>query len=211
MKNLSFMVAAILVLASAPKVLMAAPAAMAEQTATEDVVDYTIDWTQQGAYNMWAASEPEGLKQYISVSTGDGLSVKNDDGTFNDYQFQLGRNFPLKKGTVYSIRIVMKGSAAGEATVDMGRFGEFGTSEKVEFTDRYEPYTFPYTSAYEGNEGFILMHGGNFKGTISVKSVKVVHSEKATTSYNYDLTNHGKTKSAHIQKRNVFSTDKNEM
>lgn len=49
MKNLSFMVAAILVLASAPKVLMAAPAAMAEQTATEDVkVDYTIDWTKQG-------------------------------------------------------------------------------------------------------------------------------------------------------------------
>lgn len=48
MKNLSFMVAAILVLASAPKVLMAAPAAMAEQTATEDVVDYSIDWTKQG-------------------------------------------------------------------------------------------------------------------------------------------------------------------
>lgn len=48
MKNLSFMVAAILVLASAPKVLMAAPAAMAVQAATEDVVDYTVDWTQQG-------------------------------------------------------------------------------------------------------------------------------------------------------------------
>lgn len=33
------MVAAILVFASAPKVLMAAPAVMAEQAATEDVVD----------------------------------------------------------------------------------------------------------------------------------------------------------------------------
>lgn len=52
MKNLSFMVAAILVLASAPKVLMAAPAAMAEQTATEDVVDYTIDWTKQGGLTI---------------------------------------------------------------------------------------------------------------------------------------------------------------
>ena len=52
MKNLSFMVAAILVLASAPKVLMAAPAAMAEQTATEDVVDYTVDWTQPGGLTI---------------------------------------------------------------------------------------------------------------------------------------------------------------
>lgn len=39
MKKLLFMVAAILVFASAPKVLMAAPAVMAEQAATEDVVD----------------------------------------------------------------------------------------------------------------------------------------------------------------------------
>lgn len=52
MKKLSFMVAAILVLASAPKVLMAAPAAMAVQAATEDRVDYTFDWTKQSAYNM---------------------------------------------------------------------------------------------------------------------------------------------------------------
>lgn len=45
MKKLLFMVAAILVFASAPKVLMAAPAVMAEQAASEDVVDYKIDWT----------------------------------------------------------------------------------------------------------------------------------------------------------------------
>lgn len=57
MKKLSFMVAAILVFASAPKVLMAAPAVMAEQAATEDVVDYTFDWTSQKAYNMWCADE----------------------------------------------------------------------------------------------------------------------------------------------------------
>ncbi len=41
MKKLSFMVAAILVFASAPKVLMAAPAVMAVQDASENVVDYT--------------------------------------------------------------------------------------------------------------------------------------------------------------------------
>lgn len=87
MKNLSFMVAAILVLASAPKVLMAAPAAMAEQSATEDVVDYTFDWTQQTVYNMWAAPDNVGasIKDYISVSPEDGLSVKNDEGKFNNY------------------------------------------------------------------------------------------------------------------------------
>lgn len=186
MKKLSFMVAAILVLASAPKVLMAAPAAMAVQAATEDVVDYTFDWTKQSAHNMWA---PDAVKPNISVSAEDGLSVKNETATDNYMiQYQIGSNVPLLKGTDYSIKIVMKGSAAGHATVAMGSWGEgnFGTTAKVEFTDQYATYTLPYTSVYEGN-GFILMQSGEFVGTISVKSIEVVHSEKATTRYTYDL------------------------
>lgn len=188
MKNLSFMVAAILVLASAPKVLMAAPAAMAEQTATEDVkVDYSIDWTKQSAHNMWA---PDELKENISVSAEDGLSVKNETATDNyKIQYWIGNNVPLKKGTDYSIKIKMKGSAEGHATVAMGSWGNYGTTAKVYFSEEYATYTLPYTSAIEGN-GFILMQSGEFAGTISVKSVEVVHSEKATPtpSYNYDLT-----------------------
>lgn len=189
MKNLSFMVAAILVLASAPKVLMAAPAAMAEQSATEDVVDYTFDWTQQTVYNMWAAPDNVGasIKDYISVSPEDGLSVKNDEGKFNNYQFQLGRNVPLKKGTDYFIKIVMKGPDAGHATVSMGQWGNFGTTVEVEFTGQYKTYTLPYTSAYEGTTGFIRMECGKILGTINVKSVEVVHKEKATKRYTYDL------------------------
>lgn len=186
MKKLSFMVAAILVFASAPKVLMAAPAAMAVQAATEDVVDYTFDWTKQSAYNMWA---PDAVKPNISVSAEDGLFVKNETAkNFWDIQYMIGSNVPLLKGTDYSIKIVMKGSAAGHATVAMGSWGEgnFGTTAKFEFTDQYATYTLPYTSVYEGN-GFILMQSGDFVGTISVKSVEVVHSEKATTRYTYDL------------------------
>lgn len=186
MKKLSFMVAAILVLASAPKVLVAAPAVMEVQAATEDVKDYTIDWTKQSAYGMYAS---DAVKENISVSAEDGLSVKNETATdFWKIQYQLGNNVPLSKGTDYSIKIVMKGSAAGHATVAMGIWGEgnFGTTAKVEFTDQYATYTLPYTSAYEGN-GFILMQSGDFVGTISVKSVEVVHSEKATTRYTYDL------------------------
>lgn len=188
MKKLSFMVAAILVFASAPKVLMAAPAVMAEQAATEDVVDYTLDWTKQSAYNMWA---PDEMKENISVSEDNGLSVNNKTATGNwMIQYQLGNNVPLSKGTDYSIKIVMKGSEAGHATVCMGSWGkgEFGTTAKVEFTDQYATYTLPYTSAYEGN-GFILMQSGEFVGTINVKSIEVVHSEKATTRYTLDLAN----------------------
>lgn len=190
MKKLSFMVAAILVFASAPKVLMAAPAVMAEQAATEDVVDYTFDWTSQKAYNMWASDEVK-AKENISVSKEDGLSVKNQTATDNwMIQYQLGNNVPLSKGTDYSIKIVMKGSEAGHATICMGSWGkgEYGTTAKVEFTDQYATYTLPYTSAYEGN-GFILMQSGEFVGTISVKSIEVVHSEKATTRYTLDLAN----------------------
>lgn len=180
------MVAAILVFASAPKVLMAAPAVMAEQAATEDVVDKKIDWTDQGAYNLWASDE---VKENISVSTEDGLSVTNGTATANwMIQYVIGDNVPLLKGTDYSIKITMKGSTAGYATVAMGSWGEFGTTGRVDFTDQYATYTLPYTSAYEGN-GFILMQSGEFEGTINVKSIEVVHSEKATTRYTLDLAN----------------------
>lgn len=181
------MVAAILVFASAPKVLMAAPAVMAEQAATEDVVDYTFDWTSQKAYNMWCADEIK-KKNDISVSKEDGLTVKNETVAehFYDIQYMIGSNVPLLKGTDYSIKIVMKGSAAGHATVAMGTWGSSGT--RVEFTDQYATYTLPCTSDYEGN-GFILMQSGDFVGTINVKSIQVVHSEKATTRYTLDLAN----------------------
>lgn len=187
MKKLSFMVAAILVFASAPKVLMAAPAVMAEQAATEDVVDYTFDWTEQTAYNMWYATETM-KKDDISVSKEDGLSVKNETATDNwKIQYQLGNNVPLLKGTDYSIKIVMKGSTDGHATVGMGTWGCSQT--RVDFTDQYATYTLPYTSVYEGKDGFILMQSGDFVGTINVKSIEVVHSEKATTRYTLDLDN----------------------
>lgn len=188
MKKLSFMVAAILVFASAPKVLMAAPAVMAEQAASEDVEeDYSIDWTQESAYNMWA---PDDVKKNISVSKEDGLSVKNETAkNFWDIQYVIGSNVSLKKGTDYSIKITMKGSADGHATVAMGTWDNFGTPGTVTFTDQYATYTLPYTSVYEGTDGFILMQSGDFVGTISVKSIQVVHSEKATTRYTLDLAN----------------------
>lgn len=186
MKKLSFMVAAILVFASAPKVLMAAPAVMAVQDATEDVVDYKIDWTDQSAYNMW--TDPAAVKDNISLSKENGLSIKNETKTdFWKIQYFVGNNVSLKKGTDYSIKIVMKGSEAGHATVAMGKWDNFGTPGTVEFTDQYATYILPYTSVYEGEDGFILMQSGDFVGTISVKSIEVVHSEKATTRYNLDL------------------------
>ena len=166
---------------------MAAPAVMAVQAASENVVDYKIDWTQESAYNMWA---PDNLKKNISVSTEDGLTVKNETAATNnwDIQYVVGSNVPLLKGTDYSIKITMKGSTAGYATVAMGDWGIFGTTGRVDFTDQYATYTLPYTSAYEGN-GFILMQSGDFVGTINVKSIEVVHSEKATTRYTLDLAN----------------------
>lgn len=181
MKKLSFMVAAILVFASAPKVLMAAPAVMAEQAATEDVVDCSIDWTKQTAYNMWA---PDDVKKNISVSKEDGLSVKNETAAehFWDIQYQLGNNVHLLKGTDYSIKITMKGSEPGHATVAMGNWTSERTPQNVEFTNQYKTYTLHYTSDCEGN-GFVLMQSGDFVGTISVKSIEVIHSEKATTRY----------------------------
>lgn len=127
-------------------------------------------------------------KDDISVSKEDGLSVKNETATDNwKIQYQLGNNVPLLKGTDYSIKIVMKGSTDGHATVGMGTWGCSQT--RVDFTDQYATYTLPYTSVYEGKDGFILMQSGDFVGTINVKSIEVVHSEKATTRYTLDLDN----------------------
>lgn len=187
MKKLSFMVAAILVFASAPKVLMAAPAVMAEQAATEDVVDYTFDWTQQSAYNMWV--DPEAVKDNISLSKENGLSVTNGTATdFWKFQYLVGDNVSLNKGTDYSIKIVMKGSEPGNAKVAVGNWNSKRTPQNVHFTEEYNTYILPYTCDYEGN-GFILMQSGDFVGTINVKSIEVVHSEKATTRYTLDLDN----------------------
>lgn len=44
-----------------------------------------------------------------------------------------------------------------------------------------------YTNDYEGEDGFILMQSGEFVGTISVKSIEVVHSGKAIPSFPLDL------------------------
>lgn len=188
MKKLLFMVAAILVFASAPKVLMAAPAVMAEQAASEEVEDYKIDWTTQGDYTMWAPNE---VKKNISVSTENGLSVENKTVATNnwDIQYVVGSKVSLKQGTEYSIKITMKGSTAGHATVAMGSWDNFGTTGSVDFTGQYATYTLPYTSAYAGEDGFILMQSGKFEGTISVKSIEVVHSGKAIPSFSLDLAN----------------------
>lgn len=187
MKKLSFMVAAILVFASAPKVLMAAPAVMAVQDASENVVDYTLDWTQQSTYNMWV--DPEAVKDNISLSKENGLSVTNGTATdFWKFQYLVGDNVSLNKGTDYSIKIVMKGSEPGNAKVAVGNWNSKRTPQNVHFTEEYNTYILPYTCDYEGN-GFILMQSGDFVGTINVKSIEVVHSEKATTRYTLDLDN----------------------
>lgn len=145
MKKLLFMVAAILVFASAPKVLMAAPAVMAEQAASENVVDYTIDWTKQTAYDMWTQNED--MKNKIFVSTEDGLTFTNQTAATNnwDIQYWVGSNVSLKQGTEYSIKITMKGSTAGYATVGMGDWSCSKT--RVDFTDKYATYTLPYTGS----------------------------------------------------------------
>lgn len=133
---------------------------------------------------MWA---PDEVKKNISVSDENGLSVKNETAAKENYMIQyfVGNNVSLKKGTDYSIKITMKGSTDGHATVGMGTWGCSQT--RVDFTDQYATYTLPYTSAYEGEDGFILMQSGDFVGTISVKSIQVVHSEKATTRYTLDF------------------------
>lgn len=130
---------------------------------------------------------PDEVKKNISVSDENGLSVKNETAAKENYmiQYWVGSNVSLKKGTDYSIKITMKGSTDGHATVGMGTWGCSQT--RVDFTDQYATYTLPYTSVYEGKDGFILMQSGDFVGTIYVKSIQVVHSEKATTRYTLDF------------------------
>ncbi len=99
---------------------------------------------------------PDEVKKNISVSDENGLSVKNETAAKENYMIQyfVGNNVSLKKGTDYSIKITMKGSTDGHATVGMGTWGCSQT--RVDFTDQYATYTLPYTSAYEGEDGLFL-------------------------------------------------------
>ena len=69
---------------------------------------------------MWTPNDD--VKNKISVSTTDGLTVRNETAAEDNYMIQyfVGENVPLLKGTEYSIKITMKGTTAGYATVAMG-------------------------------------------------------------------------------------------
>ena len=136
---------------------------------------------------MWASDQ---VKENISVSTKDGLSVTNGTATANwMIQYMIGDNVPLSKGTDYSIKITMKGSKSGHATVAMGDWKKFGTPVTFDFTGEDAIYTLPYTSVYSGENGIILMQSGDFDGIISVKSIEVFHSNETTPRYTFELAN----------------------
>ena len=70
-----------------------------------------------------------------------------------------------------------------------------------------------YNELVRENEQLVVTNGGLSFYTTGGKTIPYMSSCKYFVYYPYspDKHNHGKTKSDHIQKRNVFSTDKNEM
>lgn len=151
--------------------ILAFMASVVTANATE-VEDYSIDWTAQTEYNLWA---PDEVKSNISVSFEDGLVAKNEKEQENYlFQYQGASNLGLKAGTDYTLKIVVKGSAEGKMHLGIGDWGKLAESD-INFTTSEKEYTVNFTATVDG--GFLLCQSGAFVGTTSIKSVKITHEE----------------------------------
>lgn len=142
----------------------------AEASATE-LEDYSIDWSKQSAYKLWAADD---VKPHLTV-TADGLQAENSTAIENyKFQYQAASNIGLKAGTDYTMKIVMKGSAEGTMHVAIGDWGKLAEKD-INFSTEEKAYTVNFNAAADG--GFVLCQSGAFVGTTTIKSITISHEE----------------------------------
>ena len=143
-----------------------------EANATE-VEDYSIDWSKQSAYELWAADD---VKPHLTV-TADGLQAENSTAMDNYlFQYQGASNLGLKAGTDYTMKIVMKGSAEGKMHLAIGDWSKQAQAD-ITFSTEEKEYDVNFNAAADG--GFVLCQSGAFVGTTTIKSITITHEEGA--------------------------------
>ena len=151
--------------------LMAFAMLFASEANATEVEDYSIDWSKQSAYNLWAADD---VKPHLTV-TADGLQAENSTAMENyKFQYQAASNIGLKAGTDYTMKIVMKGSAEGKMHLAIGDWSKQAQAD-ITFSTEEKEYDVNFNAAADG--GFVLCQSGAFVGTTTIKSITITHEE----------------------------------
>ena len=170
MKKFIFVFASLFVFSAVSNVVKAEN----EATVNNEVVDYSIDWTQKEAYTLW------GQGGQVSLDAETGLKIINTEATDNwKVQYQISSDLPTKTDSEYTLKLVVKASAEGQATVCVGgNTTADRASVQIDMSTDFQELTFPFTAKIDG--GKVLIQFGKFMGTVSVKSVKIVHQGTST-------------------------------
>lgn len=151
----------------------------------QETVDYTIDWTQESGWAMWAPDEI--LNENCITVTADGLTVNNAKERTNywDMQMHIANNIGLEVGTTYTVKVVAK-TVEGNANVHfaLGSWGEGVQGDATITNDGFKEYTFS-GDAVTGSGSFLMAQFGKYVGTIIFKSVTVSHIPAASDIDDY--------------------------
>lgn len=155
-----------------------------DPTKKVEIVDYEVDYSKS-PYTFWKGI-PADASIGINSSLGC-LEVVNPvvrDQNYN-VQYHTADNITTKKGQSYSLKIMVKGSAAGTLTLGLGSWSERASLPSVNFTTDWKEFELPFTAVVDG--GHLMTQSGLFAGTIQIKYVKVVHYEAPKTEVEVEV------------------------
>ena len=180
MKNKVFSILALL--------LMAVTGAQAEVIATKI---YTMDYSTESTY-PFNLNKAEGSAAMATVSDGQ-LVLYNPAAQTEKYHVQpeIGRDFTIRSGYTYRVKIDYKTTVAGYVNIVLGTWNEFGAYwwYPITVSDEFQTIeadieNFSYNN--NASETHILFQFGDLVGTINIKKVEVYEIQTCTLTANSD-------------------------
>lgn len=150
-----------------------------------------IDYSTQTSYPYYQMGKPEGSS--YDVESG-ALLISNTKTQTNNHDLQpfIIDNVTLKEGYDYVVRIKMKATSDGSATIPMGTW-QASMSQTLNFAQSYG-YTyydlsFTKSTVANANEVHVLFQCGKFIGTVNIGKVEVfeIAPDDPLLTYKQDL------------------------
>lgn len=148
---------------------------MSANAATEQVV-HECDYTFQTSYPWYKMGQPEGS----SFDVADGvLLITNTVEQANNYDLQpfVDDNITTIAGGEYKIRLTLKATASGKATIAMGTWSASKAGD-IEMTAGDEFNTYEVTLKefpVDANNVHILFQCGKYIGEVRIQKVQVIY------------------------------------
>ena len=115
----------------------------------------------------------------------DGILVSTYPGSW--YQYFVLPDFPTDPKYTYTVTAKLKGSKAGQLTVQMGNWDpEVRITSNMVFTDEWTEQSVKI-SGLSSNKSFVVFQPGTFDGTIEIEWIKVTHEEAMAVEVETDI------------------------